>query len=93
MRKVKSCEWQTKKEYAIYFTGEETKKKESQGTFPKIKDQVSIQTRSKVPMFRKLLEPSTTVIISYVSQPALHSLTHSFIHSSCIQVWLLTEIS
>lgn len=42
MRKVKSSEWQAKKGYNIYFTGEETTKKESQETFPKIKDQVSI---------------------------------------------------
>lgn len=41
MRKFKIFEWQAKNKCNIYFTGEETKKKGSQGDFPKVKDQVS----------------------------------------------------
>lgn len=59
MRKFKNSEWQAKKECNIYFTGEETKKKGSQGVFPKVEDQVStIQIRIKVLIYCKSLECS-----------------------------------
>lgn len=83
MRKFKSSKWQTKKECNIYFTGEETKKKGSQEIFPKIKDQVStMQIRTKVLIFCKLLEFSPAVVFSNIFQAAIYSFIHSFIHPS-----------